>query len=426
MNARFSLRICCTLGLLSLVSALSGTALMRQTLAQEWTRFRGPNGTGVGEANIPGEWSEKDYNWRVELPGIGHSCPVLWGDKIFLTSAFEDTCTRIVLCLDAADGKILWRREFTSTVHTKHKMNSFASCTPTVDADRVYVAWTAPEEYTLMALDHDGNDVWQRNLGPCVSQHSGGTSPIIYQDMVILGNEQGDEDANGISFLVAVDRRTGETRWQRARQTEQVAYSTPCVFSRPGKPDELIFNSGAHGVTSIDPKTGNVNWELDVLDKRSVSSPVIAGGLIFATCGSGGGGNYVAAVRPPASKSAQPEIAYRVDDSAPYVPTVIAKGDRIFLWSDTGIVSCLEAASGKQVWKKRVGGTYSGSPVIAGDKLICMSMDGTAVVVSASDEYELLGKNPLGEESRSTPSIAGGRLYLRTYSHLISLGGKNK
>ena len=111
--------------------------------------------------------------------------------------------------IDAADGKILWRREFTSTIHTKHKMNSYASCTPTVDAERVYVAWTAPEEYTLMALDHEGNDVWHRNLGPFVSQHSGGTSPIIYQDMVIIGNEQGDEDANGISFLAAFDRRTG-------------------------------------------------------------------------------------------------------------------------------------------------------------------------------------------------------------------------
>lgn len=423
MNARFALRICCTLGLLTLFSAPPGAAIECQANAQEWTRFRGPNGAGIGEANIPGEWTEKDYNWRAELPGIGHSAPVFWADKIFLTSAFEDTCTRVVLCLDAADGKLLWRREFTSTVHTKHAMNSYASCTPTVDEERVYVAWTAPEEYTLMALDHDGHDVWQRNLGPYVSQHSGGTSPIIYQDMVILGNEQGDEDANGISFLIAVDRRTGETRWQRARKTEQVAYSTPCVFSQPGKPDELIFNSGAHGVTSVDPKTGNVNWELDVLDKRSVSSPVIAAGLVFATCGSGGGGNYVAAVKP-GSKDVQPEIAYRVDDSAPYVPTVVAQGDRLFLWSDAGVVSCLNAASGEQIWKKRVGGNYSGSPVIVGDKLVCISMDGTAVVLSASDEYELLGKNPLGEESRSTPSVAGGRLYLRTYSHLISIGGK--
>ncbi|HXT59965.1 MAG TPA: PQQ-binding-like beta-propeller repeat protein [Pirellulales bacterium] len=420
MNARFAARICCTLGLLTLLSAATPGRLA----AQEWTRFRGPNGTGVGEADIPGEWTEKDYHWRVELPGIGHSCPVLWGDKIFLTSAFEDTCTRIVLCLDAADGKILWRREFTSTQHTKHPMNSFASCTPAVDEERVYVAWTAPEEYTLMALDHEGRDVWQRNLGPFVSQHSGGTSPVIYKGMVILGNDQGDEDANGVSFLNAFDRRSGEPLWQRARQTEQVAYSTPCVFSRPGKPDELIFNSGAHGVTSIDPKNGNVNWELDVLDKRSVSSPVIAAGLIFATCGSGGGGNYVAAVSPPRSKSERPKLAYRVDDSAPYVPTVVAKGNLVFLWSDAGVVSCLEAAGGKQLWKKRVGGSYSGSPVIAGDKLICMSMDGTAVVLAASDEYQLLGKNPLGEESRSTPSIAGGRLYLRTYSHLISLGGK--
>ncbi|HEY5315983.1 MAG TPA: PQQ-binding-like beta-propeller repeat protein, partial [Pirellulales bacterium] len=143
--------------------------------AQEWTRFRGPNGTGISLAkSVPTRWTESDYNWSVALPGIGHSSPVAWGDKIFVTSANEDTAERMVLCLDAADGHVLWKHNYSSAVHPKHLRNSFASSTPAVDQNHVYVSWTAPEEYTLMALDHDGRDAWRINLGPFVSQHSGG------------------------------------------------------------------------------------------------------------------------------------------------------------------------------------------------------------------------------------------------------------
>ncbi|HVX10671.1 MAG TPA: PQQ-binding-like beta-propeller repeat protein [Pirellulales bacterium] len=393
--------------------------------AQEWSRFRGPNGTGVSEANIPAEWSDDELNWRVELPGIGHSSPVLWGDKIFLTSAFEDTALRLVLCLRAGDGEIVWQRKYPSSLHSKHKFNSFASSTPCVDAEHVYCCWSTPDEYTLVALDHDGREAWQAKLGPFVSQHSCGVSPVVYGDLVVLGNDQGDENHQGTSSLVAVDRRTGERRWKLDRRTATVAYSTPCVYQPKGDEPELIFNSEAHGITSIDPASGRVNWEIGVLAKRSVSSPVIAGGLIFGSCGSGGGGNYVVAVRPPHDKGSSPEIAYKVTTSAPYVPTPVALGDLIFLWSDNGIVTCLRAATGESVWQKRVGGNYHGSPVCVGGRLYCLREDGEVTVVAASDHYELLGRNQLGEETRSTPAVAGGRMYLRSCSHLVSVGGKD-
>jgi outer membrane protein assembly factor BamB len=287
----------------------------------------------------------------------------------------------------------------------------------------VYVAWSTPEEYTFMALDHSGNLVWRRNLGPFDSQHSCGTSPIVYEDMVILNNDQ-----DGPSYLIAVDRKTGETVWQKEREIAVVAYSTPCLYEPEGKPAELIFNSQAHGITSVDPRTGKTNWEAKgVLDKRSVSSSVISSGLAIATCGSGGGGNYVVAVRPgTVDPSGQPKEVWRYTKggAAPYVPTVLAKGKHLFLWSDQGIVSCLDGATGEQIWQKRVGGNYSGSPICVNDKLYCMSDEGECVVVSATENYELFGKMPLGEFSRSTPSAAHGRLYLRTYSHVISIGGK--
>jgi outer membrane protein assembly factor BamB len=393
--------------------------------AQEWTRFRGPNGTGVSDATtIPAEWTDREVNWKVTLPGIGHSSPVLWGDKMFLTSAFEDTATRLVVCLRAGDGKILWQHKYASSLHTKHKFNSFASSTPCLDDERVYCCWSTPEEYTLLALDHEGNEIWHTNLGPYVSQHSCGVSPVVYGDLVILGNDQGDENHQGVSSLLAVDRRTGDVRWKLDRRTATVAYSTPCVYQPQGGAPELIFNSESHGITSVDPASGRVNWEIDVFSKRSVSSPVIAAGLIFGSCGSGGGGNYVVAVRPPAGKGSAPEIAYKVETSAPYVPTPVALGDLVFLWSDNGIVTCLRAATGDTVWQKRVGGNYHGSPVCVGGKLYCIREDGEVTVVAAADEFKLLGRNPLGEESRSTPAVADGRMYLRSYSHLVSVGGK--
>jgi len=397
--------------------------------AQEWTRFRGPNGTGASDAStIPTQWTASDYNWAVGLPGVGHSSPVVWGDKIFLTSGDEETAERMVLCLAVDDGALLWQRTFDSTIHTKHVRNSFGSVTPAVDAERVYVAWSTPEEYTFLALDHNGGDVWRRDLGPFVSQHSCGISPIVYEDMVILGNDQDEADEeghHGESFLIAVDARTGETRWQTSRASAVVAYSTPCVYDPPDEPAQLIFNSQAHGISSIDPHTGKTNWEQVVFDKRSCSSPIIAGGVIFGSCGSGGGGNFVVALRPgKVDGSRSPELAYRIDTQAPYVPTPIANGDLVFLWSDKGIVTCIRASSGEVVWRERVGGNYSGSPIRVGDRLYCIDEEGVVVVLSASEKYEVLARNPLGEESRATPSVADGRLYLRTYSHLISVGGE--
>jgi outer membrane protein assembly factor BamB len=396
--------------------------------AQEWTRFRGPNGTGVSNAKtVPAKWTEKDFNWKVELPAGGHSSPVLWGDKIFLAGADNDlTAQRTLFCLSATNGKLLWSRKYPSTHHKRHKLNSFASATPAVDRDYVYFVWSAPEEYTLVALDHEGRDIWHRDLGPYVSQHSCGSSPVLYEDLVILGNDQ-DVEGGGQSFLIAVDRRSGETVWKHDRTSKVVAYSTPCVYQAPGGPAELIFNSQAHGVTAIDPHTGKVDWEVPgILDKRSVSSPVItASGLITASCGSGNGGNFVVAVKPGTlAQSSSGTVAYKIDRGGPYVPTPLAKGNFLFLWSDAGVVTCAREKTGEIVWQERVGGTYYGSPICVDDRLFCINTDGEVVVVAASEEFKELARNPLDEVSHSTPAVAGGRMYVRTFQHLVSVGGK--
>jgi len=400
--------------------------LAPQSRAQEWTRFRGPNGSGISEAKtIPTQWTDGDFNWKIELPGAGHSSPVLWGDKVFITTGDDKQARLVVLCLKASDGTKLWQKEFPSAPYRKHSNNSSASATPVVDADRVYVCSSEPAHNILFALDHGGGLVWEKDLGPLRTQHGGGVSPILHEGMVILPDEQ-----DGESSLIALDARTGETRWKTPRRTgpSSAAYSTPCVYQpKEGKPS-LIFNSEMHGITAVAPDSGKVLWEFDeAFDKRSVSSPVIAGDLIIGSCGSGGGGNFVIAVRPgDPAHAKKPERAYEVRRSAPYVPTSVCVGEWLFLWSDAGVVSRVHAATGEVKWQERVGGDFFSSPVWADGRLFCVSKAGEVVVIAASEKFEVLARNPLGELTHSTPAIAGGRMYIHTSRHLISVGGKGK
>jgi outer membrane protein assembly factor BamB len=414
----FRCYLICLLGLLSIPSA--------STLAQEWTRFRGPNGLGLSPAtNLPAKWTEADYHWKTALPGQGHSSPVLWGDKIFLMSADAATATRFVLCLSAADGRELWRRQYESQTHRIHSRNTFGSCTPAVDAERVYVAWSTPDRLTLLALDHDGKDVWDLDLGPVVSEHGFGMSPMLYQDLVILSNSQQAEELEpgeqpGKSSMLAFEAKTGKLRWNQPRVSSRVCFSTPCIYQPAGGVPELICTSTSDGVFSLDPLTGQENWKTPgTLTMRVVSSPLIAEGLIFGSVGSGGGGNTITAVRP----GSKPEVAYTIKANASYVPTLVAQNGLLFIFNDKGVVSCADVATGEIHWRERLTRGFSGSPVIGDGKVYIIDDDGDVHVIAVAKEYQLLASNPLGEPSRSTPAIAGGRLYFRTLSHLVSVGG---
>jgi outer membrane protein assembly factor BamB len=397
---------------------------LREGTSQEWTRFRGPNGSGISSAKtIPTKWTDADFNWKTALPGAGHSSPVVWGDRIFLTTGDDQAQKVWLMCIGVSDGHVLWQKGFPLTPYHKNSYNTFASGSPAVDAARVYACWSAPASYRLVALTHDGEKVWEKELGPFVSQHGGGASPIVYQDQVVLANEQ-----DGPSFLIAVAAATGKTLWQTPRNTNQTAYATPCVYEPKDGPATLIFASQAHGLAAVAPDSGKVAWELpDLFDKRVVSSPVLAAGLIIGTCGSGGGGNYLVAVTPgDAAKDRKPAVAYTIRRSAPYVPTSVCVGDRLFLWSDAGIVSCVQAASGEVKWQERVGGNYFSSPVWVDGRLFGISTKGEVVVLEASDRFEILARNPLGETTHSTPAVAGGRMYIHTAKHLISVGGRKE
>ncbi len=401
-----------------LLAILSG--LLPSCLGQEWTRFRGPNGSGLSTAKtIPTTWAEKDFNWRVALPGEGHSSPVVWGDKIFVTSAEGAKGTMFALCVSAADGRVLWQNAFPFTAFRKHDLNSFASSSPAVDEHRVYFCLTTPEHCRLLAFSHEGQKMWDTDIGPFSAQHGAGTSPITYQGKVILANDQ-----DGESCLLALDAASGKVLWKTPRKTAEAAYSTPCVYQTQGGKPALIFSSHAHGISAVDPDEGKVVWELDGLfDKRVVSSPVLADGLIISACGSGGGGNYVVAVRPGNSvQNKQPELAYSIRRSAPYLPTSICVGSLLFLWSDNGIVTCVQASSGEVRWQERVGGDFYGSPICVDGRLYCASTRGEVVVLEASDQFKVLARNALNEATESTPAVSGGHMYIHTSKHLLSVG----
>jgi outer membrane protein assembly factor BamB len=243
---------------------------------------------------------------------------------------------------------------------------------------------------------------------------------VIYKDKVIVSNEQEDG-----SFLIALDCETGKTIWKTERASSKASFATPCVYTTTEGEQQLIFISMANGITGIDPENGNLLWEArDLFDKRTVSSPVVAGEYIIGTCGSGGGGNYLVAVKPVKTDTGyEAKTAFRIRRAAPYVPTPVYKEGRLYLWSDGGIVSCIEVETGDTLWSERVGGRYFGSPILMDDRILCVSDTGEAVWVAAEDEFKILGRVQLSEGSNATPAFSGDSLYLRSESSLISIGG---
>ena len=404
--------------------------------AADWPRFRGPNGEGRGEATgVPVPWTTNDYRWTVTLPGVGHASPVVVGSRLFVACGENSSAKRIVVCLDAATGRTLWQREFASQPFAQNGDNSYASATPAADSNGVVVTWTTPDAVTLVALDNDGHDCWRRELGKFVGIHGSGTSPIIVDDLVIYDNDQEDPASlpprvyakpgapktAGKSFVLALDRRTGATRWQHDLRSNQAAYITPCVRRTSAGRAELILADTAHGLTALDVASGQLQWELPgVFTERCVASPVLAGDLVIATEGRGNAGIRCVVARPGTA----PQVAYVLVKPVPLVPTPLVVGDRLFLCSDQGALVCVRAATGEMLWHEQVSGNFYSSPVCVDGRLFCVTKLGDVLVCAAADTYQLLARVPLGEKCFATPAIANGLIYFRTYSRLIALGAR--
>jgi outer membrane protein assembly factor BamB len=408
------------LPVLMALADMSGSVLA----GEEWARFRGTNGTGLGaQTSIPAQWSAEQIAWRTRLPGRGHSSPVIWGGLVVVTAAEPDSGRRHVLGLDAATGMTRWMRTGDGPVFRQHADNSFASATPALDRERVYVAWLAPEHSRLEAYDHAGKEVWAIDLGTFIAQHGGGASPVAVDDLVVLPFEQ---DGPGDSYVLAVDAATGKERWRLPRSSGKLACSTPCVLRPTTGPAQLICTSTNHGVYAVDLATGKELWSLSkAFSQRCVASPVVAGGLIYASDGQGGKGTRLLAVRPPAQPGGEPEIVWQVVNGAPYVPCITVRDELLFLVTDGGQMACLKAATGEEIWRQPLGlGTFYGSPVVLGDRIYAISRRGEVACVAASATFAKLGTSALGEGAFSTPAVAGGRMFLHTFTSVVAVGGE--
>ena len=414
----------------------TGTTVAEEAVTgpAEWPRWRGAAGAGAGGSQrFPHQWTEQDWAWTTNLKGQGHASPVVWRQRIYTASADEATSKRFVSCHATTDGQQLWQREIPGPIEPHHVQNSSASGSVTVDEAGVYWLWATKEQLRCEAFSHDGIPLWHADLGPYASEHGFGSSAAVWRDRLIIPIEH-----DGPSAIVALDTKTGREQWRLPRETGRTAYSTPLVIEPSDSSSSgdalVVLASMAHGLTGIDPTTGRVIWERKCFPKRTVSSPVMAGPLVLCTCGEGGGDNTLVAVRPAASATAkrneqdatgkppEPALAYQLDRSvAPYVPTPVCSGERLYLWGDRGVVTCVNAADGTVLWRGRVGGIFSASPIVVGGTVINVSAEGEVVVIADGDAFEVLGRTPLGEPCRATPAVAGGRMFFRSVGRLHAL-----
>ncbi|HID78280.1 MAG TPA: hypothetical protein EYP56_20090 [Planctomycetaceae bacterium] len=403
---------------------LLGIAAPRAAWAQRgWTRFRGPDGTGISwDESIPVTFDERAYRWQLPLPGSGHSSPAIWGEKLFVTCENRSQQQRSVVCIDTRAGRLLWEWKTTFEPYRSHSFNSYAAATPAVDARGVYVSWVSGNSVEVVGLDHAGRRLWTRRMEDFRSRFGAGASPIVLDGVVVVANDHGGQ----ASFLAGLDAATGHLRWKVPRKSGLVSFITPAVFRSPSGAVELVFVSPSHGITGVEPATGAVLWEVSGLfTQKTVASPVIAGQRVFATSGRGGRGVESALVRRGDAATGQKAGRLgQIDTDLPYVPTPVACDGYLFIWTDHGVVSCAEVATGKVLWRERVGGQYFASPVCVAGKLYGVSKKGEVVVLDAGPEFKLLGRSQLPEGSYATPAVADGCIYFRTFEHVLCVAGK--
>lgn len=415
------------------VSELDAMAEARPSQGQEpavadhWDRFRGPGGNGISSKSFPTRFDASDFAWTSNLAGSGNGSPVTWQDRVFVQSADRETGDRILQCLSLDDGQELWQYRIAGPVERVHAWGSFASSTPAVDGQHVYVTWGSRQQTVLLALNHQGQEVWKKELGPSIFTHGYGASPTVVKDQVILfHSQQADQlpagQAPGVSRMLAFQCDDGTLRWETELKTTRVCYGVPATFQNAKGQIQIVGANTGNGVFVLDGATGKLLWDSPVVKQRSVASPVIQGPIALVSSGSGGGGNEVVAV----DLETQQEI-YRISRNANYVPTLIVVDPYVFVPGDKGILSCVDLKSGEVLGRKRLGpGAFgiSSSPVAADGKLYLISDSGTVKVIEATPEMDELGEAELGQPTRATPAVGGDMLIFRTDTRVMALESK--
>jgi len=421
--------------------------------AQNWPSFRGPAASGVADhQNLPVRWDATDgtnIDWSTPLPGLAHSSPIVWGDRIFVTTAISsrgdasfkrglygegDASDDVspqqwkLLCLDRKTGKILWDRTAYEGVpkEKRHMKATYANSTPATDG-KVVIAFFGSQG--LYAYDLAGKLLWKRDLGRLnvgaydLPEYEWGTasSPILFGDKAIV---QCDQQKG--SFLEAFDRETGRTVW-KAERDELPSWGTPSVY-RGAARTELVTN-GSNFVRGYDPATGKELWRLGGSSKITAPTPIFADGLIVVASGRRPEAP-VFAIRAGALGDITGDtrwVAWQKQQRGPYMPTPLIYGGYLYVLGNAGVFDCYSLATGTEIYRERIphqGSGFSGSPVASDGKIYLPSEDGDIFVVKAGPHFELLQKNEMGEPLMATPAISGGMLVVRTQHRLWAIGAK--
>lgn len=408
---------------LSALARLDGQVPAVRLLADEgeaakyWARWRGPSGQGlVAGTTYPDKWSAtQNVLWKVRVAGSGNSSPIVWRDRILLTTAQQGGSRLSLLAFRRADGVQLWEAVAPAgPSDSAHFKNGYASATPVTDGQRVYVSFGSRG---LFAFDLDGKLLWQRDLGRISNYHGPAGSPLLYKDRVILY-----QDHNAGGFIAAFNAQSGQQIWRTARQAS-VGWGTP-IAVRVGDHDEVIVN-GQSRVVAYDPNTGRELWRCDGSSFEVIPTPVVGYGLVF--CASGRVGPTLA-IRPGGQGDVtNSHLAWSTPRGSPFVPSPILYGEQLYTVNDmASIVTSFDAASGRVLWQGRLGTAqregFSASPVAVDGKVFFTNDDGQTFVLRAGPTFQLLHVNDIGERTLASPALVDGRWYIRTEQHLFAIG----
>lgn len=387
--------------------------------ANYWPRWRGPSGQGlVAAGKYTDKWTPQTSLWTVTVPGRGNSSPIVWGDRIFLTTGYGNGERLSMLAFARADGRKLWETFITQNgVEYNHAKNGFASATPATDGELIYASFG---RHGLVAFDFNGKIVWHHKFGIIDNYHGPAGSPVLYKDRIFIY-----QDANPApgqtAFVGAFDRKTGKPMWITKR-SENVGWGTAVVINT-GTRDELIVSSQRR-VAAYDPDTGNELWTVRGMTFEVIPTPVVGHGLVFASSGRAG---PTLAIRPGGSGDVtSTHVAWSSPRGSPFVPSGIVVGDLLYLINDMqSILTVFEAATGKLVYQDRLGVAiregFSASPVHVNGKVYFTNDDGQTFVVEAGRAFKLLHVNELGERTLASPALVDGTWYWRTATTLRAI-----
>ncbi len=398
--------------LIRLPPALLALLVAAPLHAENWPMWRGARLDGVAAEHetFPIKWSaSENIAWKTEIPGRGHSSPIIWGDRVFVTSCVEPTGERLLICLDRASGAIKWRRiVLTTKLEGKHNLNSYASSTPATDGKHVWVTFLEQPYIRVACYDMDGHPVWIKSPGKFNSRHGFCSSPVLFEDLVIVNCDQDDQEA----FIVALKKGMGEEVYRIDRPNRTRSYCVPLIVDAGGKKQMVL--TGSKCTASYDPATGKRLWLFDGPTEQFVASVVYADEMFFVT--GGYPEHHILGVRPDGT------IAWRTTRNTSYVPSPVAHHGLFFIVSDEGIASCYEPRTGKMNWNERLSKHVSASIVAAGDHVYVLDDFGTTHLLKAAREFEVVAKNALKEECYASPALSDRQIFIRGVKSLYCIG----